>query len=183
MFERRFAWPDLDFFRWWVKIWSQFWISFGSSVASASVTAPAPTSSFVSAWRTLQGNGGTAALNCLHYLFSSRSYHHLEEPFLAEMAGQKIGLNGRKTKLAWMEGRKELVQKRPVGGALSVWSKQKLKRGHGFSFRFFGTFSIRQPELIAGSVTRFGYFWIFLMTKRYYFKSSPNVWWLLWLFR
>ena len=36
----------------------------------------------------------------LPLLFTSHSYHHLEGHFLAEMAGQQIGLNGRETKLA-----------------------------------------------------------------------------------
>ena len=43
---------------------------------------------------------GTAGLTCLHNLFTSHSYHHLEGPFLAEMAGQQTGLNSRETKLA-----------------------------------------------------------------------------------
>ena len=33
------------------------------------------------------------------------SYRHLEG-FLAEMAGQQTGLNGRDTKLAWIAGQK-----------------------------------------------------------------------------
>ena len=39
--------------------------------------------------------------------------------FLAEMAGQQTGLNGRETKLARMAGQK-IVQKRPVGGTKCV---------------------------------------------------------------
>ena len=41
-------------------------------------------------------NGGPR----LPLLFTSHSYRHLEGHFLAEMAGQQIGLNGRETKLA-----------------------------------------------------------------------------------
>ena len=41
-------------------------------------------------------NGGPQ----LPLLFTSHSYRHLEGHFLAEMAGQQIGLNGRETKLA-----------------------------------------------------------------------------------
>ena len=47
----------------------------------------------------------------LPLLFTSHSYRHLEGHFLAEMAGQQIGLNGRA---------KKLVQKRPVGGTKCV---------------------------------------------------------------
>ena len=42
------------------------------------------------------GNGGP----WLPLLFTSHSNRHLEGHFLAEMAGQQIGLNGRETKLA-----------------------------------------------------------------------------------
>ena len=52
-------------------------------------------------------NGGLL----LKLLFTSHSYCHLEGHFLAEMAGQQTGLNGRATKLA---------QKRPVGGTKCV---------------------------------------------------------------
>ena len=41
-------------------------------------------------------NGGPQ----LPLLFTSHSYRHLEGHFLAEMAGQQIGPNGRETKLA-----------------------------------------------------------------------------------
>ena len=41
-------------------------------------------------------NGGPR----LPLLFTSHSYRHLEGHFLAEMAGQQIGLNGKETKLA-----------------------------------------------------------------------------------
>ena len=44
----------------------------------------------------LRHNGGPR----LPLLFTSHSYCHLEGHFLAEMAGQQIGLNGRETKLA-----------------------------------------------------------------------------------
>ena len=44
---------------------------------------------------------------------------------LAEMAGQQTGLNGRETKLAWMAGRKKLVQKRPVGGTKCLKKTKK----------------------------------------------------------
>ena len=52
-------------------------------------------------------NGGPR----LPLLFTSHCYRHLEGHFLAEMAGQQIGLNGRA---------KKLVQKRPVGGTKCV---------------------------------------------------------------
>ena len=52
-------------------------------------------------------------------MFTSRSYHHLEGPFLAEMAGQQTGRNGRETKLALVAGQK-IVQKRPIGGTKCV---------------------------------------------------------------
>ena len=41
-------------------------------------------------------NGGPR----LPFLFTSHSYRHLEGYFLAEMAEQQIGKNGRETKLA-----------------------------------------------------------------------------------
>ena len=53
-------------------------------------------------WFTLPSPGGPR----LPLLFTSHSYHHLEGPFLDEMAGQQTGLKGRETKLAWMTGQK-----------------------------------------------------------------------------
>ena len=37
-----------------------------------------------------QQGGGTAALTCLHYLFTSRSYCHLERPFWLKWQGKKM---------------------------------------------------------------------------------------------
>ena len=45
--------------------------------------------------------------DCGFTLFiTSCSYHHLEVPFWLKWQGSKTGLNGRETKLAWMEGQK-----------------------------------------------------------------------------
>ena len=43
---------------------------------------------------------GGPRLPLLFTSHSYRGYRHLEGHFLAEMAGQQIGLNGRETKLA-----------------------------------------------------------------------------------
>ena len=51
-----------------------------------------------------------------YYLFYFTQLLPSVGAFLAEMAGQQTGLNGRETKLAGMAGRKKLVQKRPAGG-------------------------------------------------------------------
>ena len=65
-------------------------------------------------------------------LFTLFVYYKQSAPpggaFLAEMAGQQTGQNGRKTKLAWMAGQNiSLKETSWAGGTLSVWSKQNTR--------------------------------------------------------
>ena len=108
---------------------------------------------------------GTAASTFVYFMQLSPS----GGAFLAEMAGQQTGLNGRETKLAWRAGQKNNLKETSRGHLVCVKKTNNVKKGAWLFFPIFHLLNFVErvakysTYLYKGSCQVFGFTYVSLV--------------------